>query len=116
MRADEVGPNHPGDAIVISVAILTSHADDEFGDLRSDARTARITACREPLNFRATSLRNQARRVSVLAAEAPGCSSTSARTNGVPDQAPMVLAKIEPMATVAGVRHSQCVVPAPVPV
>jgi hypothetical protein len=33
-----------GDTIVSPAAILTSHADDEFGDLRSDGRTTRIEA------------------------------------------------------------------------
>jgi hypothetical protein len=33
-----------GDAIVSPVAILTSHADDEFSDLTSDGRSTRIEA------------------------------------------------------------------------
>jgi hypothetical protein len=40
-----------GHLIMSPAAILTSHADDEFGDLRSDGRTTRIEAVPGAIEF-----------------------------------------------------------------
>jgi hypothetical protein len=63
-----------GDAIVSPAAILTGHADDEFGDLRSDGRSTRIEAVPGAIEFRSDELAKPGEVVSGLAAEAAGSS------------------------------------------
>ena len=63
-----------GDAIVSPAAILKSQADDEFRDLTSDGRSTWIEAVPGAIELLCDQLRNQARTVSGLAAEATGSS------------------------------------------